>query len=192
MIQEILNNSFRFISSICNEPINITTKISGLCSSGSAVASTGTNYTQLIVTILLAFVAGSVALRQAKFNVISTARIRRIEEFRDVVSKLCSAANGIFLGFKNYDKSKEEKYYYDYQGHLSEYYILSNKLKLHLNMNNYNHQQMNTALEQLRVILGDDKLGQTTFVEISASLEIIVINSNAFLKKEWIKSKKFF
>lgn len=159
-------------------------------------------YTDLLkngLTILLVFIAGFFTLYQIKANIISSARIRWIEDLRDTLSKLYSVTLNIVNSFechiiasKYEDKVQSEKHYFDYTQNMATFNSLSNKARMQLNSKELEHKAIEEILEVIDKKIEGENIKLTTGNEIESYLREIVFQSKIIFKKEWDKSKKIF
>jgi hypothetical protein len=150
-------------------------------------------------TILIALIAGFIALYQMKLNIISSARIRWIEDLRDSLSKLYPAAIDTVVSAENYRNAKASnnqtdfnQYYSEYSVHISNFNILSNKIKMQLNSNEAEHKYIEDLIDKIDFKLDTKNIENITAQDIENDLKLIVSYSKKIFKKEWDKSKRIF
>jgi hypothetical protein len=152
-----------------------------------------------LITIVLALIAGFIALYQMKSNIISSARIRWIEQLRESLSNLYPNALNVFNAYEMHiiyqdraDAVQSNLFYGKYLQHLSDYNSLSAKIKMQLNSNEPEHKSIEDILDEV-----DEKINQAMTLSVSLEgvdndlLRILNHSKNIF-KLEWEKSKKIF
>lgn len=147
------------------------------------------------ITIVIALLAGMIALYQVKSNVISTARIKWMDDLRNNLSEVCDSAMDTSLNFSNHIDNEKENLYDDYEKYLlsySKFTIASSKTILLLDSENNIHSQIETLIEDIDVMLDDENIEETTQDELSTKLDEIIKLSKQVFKKEWKRSKKVF
>lgn len=144
------------------------------------------------VTIFIALVAGLVALYQVKSNIVSSARIKWIEELRHEISQLYNDTLGTILYWTNFQKAKKDEDYNRYDLAHSNFFILSNKIRMKLNFKEDNHLKLNTLLNEIELMLEPENIETTTQTDVEVKLKEIVDISRQIFKLEWDKSKKLF
>lgn len=151
------------------------------------------------LTILLALIAGLITLYQMKSNIISSSRIRWIEELKELLSKLYSETlkahnahrNCINAG-KTEEKEEFNAQYENYSNYLSNFNSISNKIKMHLNSNEPAHRNIENIIDRIDMKLSSDQILNFDQKNIENDLKEIVLNSKIIFKEEWDKSKKIF
>jgi len=113
------------------------------------------------VTILIALIAGLVALIQARYNTISSARIRWIEELRTSISKFyeCSLNTSMFLEIKTDNKKfiiEEEEQFKLYLKSHSDFYIVATKIRMYLNPQEELHRELEVYIQKVEDYLDPD------------------------------------
>jgi len=166
------------------------------CSTSSAAQSTILeSVLKNGITILIALVAGFIALLQVKSNVISIARIKWMDDLRNNLGEVCDSAMDTSLNFSNHMDNEKEDLYDDYGKYLlsySKFTIASSKTILLLDSESNIHSQIETLIEDIDVMLDDENIEETTQDEISTKLDEIIKLSKQVFKKEWKRSKKVF
>lgn len=151
------------------------------------------------LTIILALIAGFIALYQMKSNIIASARIHWIEDLRDSLSKLYPAALDTVISATNYrnakisiDKRESDKYYKEYCIHISNFNALSNKIIMQLNSNEPEHKILEDIIIIIDSKIDTANIDNITAQDIEGDLKLVVSYSKIIFKKEWDKSKKLF
>lgn len=153
------------------------------------------------VTILIALLAGIVALHQVKLNVVSAARIKWIEDLRDTLSQYCTKLDEISLAKANYfderkGKTKPEldsisrKFYDTYKVSSSEVLRLQSKIMLYLNSKNQQHKEIEEVLYQNSLLLHNTN--EYHLGKIRKNIEKLISISKDMFEIEWEKSKSIF
>lgn len=156
--------------------------------------SVGEKILENSLTIIIALMAGLVALYQVKSNIVSTARIKWIETLKEDISNLYNCAlSAVFFFTENINKNDNDLYHKYLEAH-SKFYILSNKIKMQLNITETKHNDLNTLLDEIDAMLdgGTGQLKNITQEQVEKKLRDIVIISRDIFKIEWEKSKKIF
>ncbi|MBA4241378.1 MAG: hypothetical protein C0448_11670 [Sphingobacteriaceae bacterium] len=151
------------------------------------------------VTIILALIAGILALYQMKANIISSARIRWIEDLRDTLSKLYPATLDILNSFENHklhsklnNPEKANESYLEYTKNMTTFNALSNKVRMQLNSNEPDHKAIENILDEIDTKIHQHNIFKITGEELEVYLKKIVVHSKVIFKEEWEKSKKIF
>ncbi len=149
------------------------------------------------VTIILALIAGFLALYQMKVNIISSARIRWIEDLRDTLSKLYPATLDILNSFENHklhskhnNTQKADESYLEYTKNMTTFNALSNKVRMQLNSNEPAHKAIENILDEIDSKIHQNNILKITGEELELYLKKIVVHSKVIFKEEWEKSKK--
>ncbi len=151
------------------------------------------------VTIIIALIAGFLALYQMKANIISSARIRWIEDLRDTLSKLYPATLDILNSFENHklqakhnNIEKANESYLEYTKNMTTFNALSNKVRMQLNSNEPDHKAIENILDEIDSKIHQDNIFNITGEELEMYLKKIVVHSKVIFKEEWEKSKKIY
>ena len=154
---------------------------------------------KIAVTIFLALIAGFLALYQMKANIISSSRIRWIEDLRDTLSKLYPVALNVKNAHENHKNAlrsnlnkNSDKHYDEYVKSMSDFNSLSNKIKMQLNSTKEDHKAIEDILDRIDCKLDLGNAEKTTMKEIEDDLKVIVSHSKKIFKTEWEKSKLIF
>jgi hypothetical protein len=153
------------------------------------------------VTILIALIAGMVALHQVKLNVISAARVKWVEDLRETLSLyVCEIeiATNARLDLIDERKGKSgkdledvlDKFYNPYLNASKEVQKLQSKILLYLDSENTQHKKIEELLHLNSILVhktpGDNR------DEIRRNITEIVKISKSIFKVEWKKSKGLF
>lgn len=204
MTYDFLIDKFSFLIQVCENTTcghhNFhTDKYQEIHRHINADNSFGADLLKNIITILIALFAGFLALYQMKANVISSSRIRWIEDLRDTLSKMYPVTLLSITYIRNIreahsagDKPRQDAAYNDYVKHLHEYNALSNKAKMLLNSDETEHKKIEDLLTKI-----DDNLHKLNIInandeEIEKDLKAIVGLAKTIFKNEWTKSKRIF
>lgn len=173
--------------------------------------SNSPDYSQLwtnSITIFLGLLAALIALYQIKSNVISSARIKWIQNLTDAISDYSaeiSKASTIISNMSirilesNEDGKKinqimdlYDSYYDDYFKSSIEIEKISNRIILHLNSEEGNHKKIENLLLKLSKEIHIKDFTKLNSEEIEKDLKEVIILSKLIFKEEWEKSKKIF
>ncbi|SNR72463.1 hypothetical protein [Flavobacterium sp. ov086] len=146
------------------------------------------------LTIIIALIAGLVALYQVKSNIVSTARIKWIETLKEDISNLYNYALSAVFFYSEYINETDNDIYLKYLEAHSKFYVLSNRIKMQLNIKETKHNDLNTILDEIDSMLdsSNKQLKNITQENVEEKLREIVIISRDIFKIEWEKSKKIF
>lgn len=152
------------------------------------------------VTIIIALIAGVIALYQVKSNIVSSSRIRWIENLRTSISEYyqASLATGLFL--ENWINLEPKPKADDDQRELlrnyldahSTYFIKSNNIRMFLNPNKLDHKEIENVMDKIDSFFNEKNVENINQEIIEVELKKIVLLSRKIFKKEWTKSKKIF
>lgn len=152
-----------------------------------------------LITIFLGLVAGFIALYQMKSNIISSARIRWIEDLRDSLSKFYPVCLDVIIWHSNFMHAKKtgtqeviDSNYAEYDRHQTTFNALSNKIKMQLNSKEDEHRKIEEIIDLIDSKITTENIQETDQLEVELLLKEIVILSKKIFKKEWDKSKKLF
>tara|TARA_B100000949_G_C13986060_1_gene327191 strand:+ start:133 stop:609 length:477 start_codon:yes stop_codon:yes gene_type:complete len=152
-------------------------------------------FNESIITILIAFIAGIVALYQVKSNVISSARIKWIEDLRLALCEYYDSAlrSTLYLedgeGFKKLGFS-DETTFTRLEEHHSRYHLNSNKIRMLLNPNEKQHADLIEIMDIIDQFYLQENVQQISQEKVEEKLKDIVEISRNIMKTEWDKSKK--
>lgn len=152
-----------------------------------------------VFTLFLALLAGSIALYQVKANVISTARIKWIEEFKNNIAEYLVAVNETIFSFKQYFEAPEtdplssqyfEKYFV--ADHKAQAYRI--KIKLNLNTKEELYTKISDQMFTIETLKGEliNSYDEEKYSILSASYTEMADLTYDALKIEWKKSKDMF
>lgn len=161
-------------------------------------------YTTLLtnfVTILIALLAGLVALYQVKSNIISDARIKWIESLREEISNYCmeienanNSKNTLFderKGKKGLElESIIDKFYEPYEKSNLKALKVQSKVFLYLNSEKPKHKEIEDLMNLNSLLLLD--IDNFNRLEIKSNVSKIVFISKEIFTEEWKKSKEIF
>lgn len=158
-----------------------------------------------IVTILIALIAGVVAIYQVKLNVISNSRIKWIENLRDTISHYNAEITNLSIQIGNFaaetkNLSEGSPQYKDfvkehYRNYLELVVVtdkLKNKILLYLNGKEEKHRKIEEHIHLISNKLHKSDVYHINFEEIEIHQKEIIKNSKEIFKKEWDKSKRLF
>lgn len=158
------------------------------------------------LTIILALLAAFVALHQVKSNVISTSRIRWIEEFKKTISEYDNSVLQMIFNYGMYrkylmktddKKIKHEKYYDEYVKFHYLIYTHEANISLNLNLEEKMYRDINFAILAVRNEINRiDKENDIDTDQLYRGTTLLLRDlrkvSQLALKKEWKKSKNMF
>lgn len=156
------------------------------------------------ITVLLALLAAFVALQQVKSNVISSSRIKWIEEFKNDISEYTTAVRqlihnyGLHIKYRNENedpKIKNYKYYDEYIKYHYKASIHESNLRMNLNLDEQKYKEIKITLNKITVCIDDldPKLDiDEHYRETALLLNQLRHQSQIALKIEWEKSQKMF
>ncbi|MCG9791026.1 hypothetical protein [Flavobacterium algicola] len=149
-------------------------------------------------TVFLALIGGLIALYQVKANVISSARIKWIEEFKTNIAEYTSMTNEVIFSFREHFESKDldhrSLYHQKYMDVSHKVAIVRGKIYLNLNLDEKPYKSIcniMTNIEKLTLHTNLENICQEeNYDEISDLFNDL--NSATFkaMKIEWEKSKK--
>jgi len=151
-------------------------------------------------TIVIALIAGIIALYQVKSNIVSSSRIRWIENLRISISEYyqASLATGLFLeNWMNLDENTEvnddeRELRRNYLDAHSTYFIKSNNIRMFLNPNKSDHKEIENIMDKIDTFFEEKNVRDINQALIENELKKIVVLSRKIFKEEWRKSKKIF
>jgi hypothetical protein len=156
------------------------------------------------LTILLALIAGLIALYQVKSNVISSARITWIENLRLTLSEYCVVVIDtatlkekyqILIDNKEKEKKFDEKFEElksDVFNNNSKMHKLGKKALLYLNSSNPNHKEIETSINEIFKHLNEKEIKNINIKLLEEKTDIIISTSKQVFREEWKKSKRLF
>ncbi len=156
-----------------------------------------------LITIILALIASLIALYQVKSNIISSSRIKWIENLRnDISSYTTEIANCSMILERQIAESKgksEEEmyniaklYYDDYTESHMKSDVLAQRIFLYLNSEEEDHKKIEELINKISLQLHRDDLNKLDGDLIDQQIEKIIQISKRIIKVEWEKSKKIF
>ena len=170
-------------------------KVQQVASSGGSKSSILDYVLKNGITIVLALIAGMIALYQVKSNVISTARIKWMENLRISLSELCDCAAKTYVNNSNFKKGEKGDKYNDYDKYLesySKFNIQWSKVKLLLDSNNTYHSKIESLLDKVSSMLNVTNIDTTKQRDLTDVLSELIKLSKLVFREEWKRSKKVF
>lgn len=144
----------------------------------------------------LALLAGLIALYQVKANVISSARIKWIEEFKTNVSEFIAFSNECLFAYDLHAKKGEDnetEYFNKYYEATVKAHIFENKIRINLNLNEVLHNAIDEDLDRIKEIMMHETKGLKEKEElVSQEFNRLATHTSQMIKLEWEKSKKMF
>jgi len=155
------------------------------------------------ITILLALIAGMIALYQVKLNIFSKARLTWIESLRETISLYCmEVANFSVKKINLFDERKKiknkdadmdiflDKYYIPYELSASKVDKLQTKVLLYLDSNNKEQKKIEDLILHNIVLLHDRE--NDNHEQINNNIHQIITHSKSIFNKEWNKAKNIY
>ena len=156
------------------------------------------------ITVLLALLAAFIALHQVKSNVISSSRIKWIEEFKNDISEHSTAVRqmiynyGMHLKYRDENEDPNTKNYRYYDEYIKCHYkaaIHESNLRMNLNLDEDMFIEIKKTLDKITLKIDNfnSKLDtDQTYRETAILLNRLRDLSQKALKIEWKKSRKMF
>ena len=155
------------------------------------------------ITILIALFASIIALRQVKANIISSYRIKWIENLRELLSSYCLEIKNcgiIIQNSKSSCKGKREKEFDDeiskqYSVYLKstlDLYKLGYKIELYLNSKEPSHKNVENLINKISLKLLTTNFINLNYDELENDLIEIIKISKTIFQEELKKSKSIF
>ncbi len=91
-----------------------------------------------------------------------------------------------------YNEDEKDELYNKYDSAHSNFFILSNRIKMKLNVEEDLHLEIEKLIDQIELMLDPDSENRYTQDDIEKILKIIVNKSREVFKIEWRKSKRIF
>jgi hypothetical protein len=156
------------------------------------------------ITVLLGLLAAFVALQQVKSNVISSSRIKWIEEFKNDISEHSTAVRQLVHSYGMHIKYRDEnedpkiknyKYYDEYIQYHYKASIHESNLRMNLNLDEEMYKGIKKTLDIVTKQI--DNINPKLDIDKHYTETAILLNklrnqSQAALKIEWKKSQKMF
>ncbi len=154
-----------------------------------------------IITIILALIAALIALYQVKMNIVTSSRIKWIENIRESIGHFCSEVSiaslalvnlrGEALRVKDDEMEKVmDQYYPQYLDASIKADRIGKIIKLHLNLEEEEHKNLDVLVSKIIDNMEEKKLADIDLNELDVDLNELVRISKIILKKEWDRSKK--
>lgn len=168
------------------------------------VSTTSANESSLlsnVLTILLALLAGLIALYQVKSNTIANSRISWIENLRISISDYCVETLDSITLLKNaihqrqrLDSSHQAfiTAYNNYFECSSKAEKLAYKCKLLLNSKEETHNQILELIEKNQLLLDVKDVDLIEIDLVRKDIDEIIVLAKLVFKEEWGKSKRIF
>ncbi len=151
------------------------------------------------VTILIALIAGLIALHQVKLNIISSARIKWIEDLREILSLYCSELENCSKAKLDFEDeliknrgsaSVREKYFQPYTISSNEVLKLQSKSFLYLNSKDPKQKEIEELMRKNSLLLHD--IHKNHRDEIFENIQKIISLAKEVFAVELVKSKSLF
>lgn len=169
---------------------------------------------KVVTNIIIALIAGTVALLQVKGNIISSARIKWIEDLRETISSYITGIVPSMLYLENMKLKREklvedgidptenddfkENYYKPYTEHVKKQEKLQYKIILYLNTKNKDQNQLESIFAKINNLLAKNLnnshgMSEEQFQNTVDELTLQLINfSRDIFNKEYKKSKRIW
>lgn len=155
------------------------------------------------ITIVLALIAGLIALYQVKANIISGARMTWVNQLRDTISAYCMKTESCAILIQNMVDECEGKsgteitaiikrHYEGYSAACSESGILANKILLYLDPGNKKHKQIEALVNGISEHLHKKKATELNRDKIEADLSALIRISKKIFMEETRKASRLF
>ncbi|PHR47036.1 MAG: hypothetical protein COA32_08930 [Fluviicola sp.] len=147
------------------------------------------------ITILIALLAGFIALLQVKSNIISSARIKWLETLRVDLSELYSSSLNTVHYFQRANENTgdiKNEANVKYENNHSRCNILVHKIIMNLNPKEREHKKLIDLVNKIDEIIDSDSIENSSQTELEKILKEIVTQSRLVFKPEWDKSKRLF
>jgi hypothetical protein len=150
--------------------------------------------------IFLALSGGLIALYQVKANVISSARIKWIEDFKTNIAEYSSTTNSSIFNFREYaDKRNGDArrtYHQQYMNDVQKIMSIKGKILMNLNRNENSYEKIYQIVNRIEVLTAHDNLDSIcqldNYLELESQFDLLNIATNEAMKFEWEKAKKMF
>jgi len=166
------------------------------CTTTSAVQSTILDYViKNGITLVIALIAGTLALFQVKSNVIATARIKRMEELRANLSGLNNSTLDTILHYTNAKNTTGQNrldHYSKYSKCHSKYNYLSSIIKMQLDSSKANHVQIENLIDEIDSMISPNNINNYQAASFNDKLNKIVKIAKQIFKEEWKCSKRIW
>lgn len=176
------------------------------------------NWTVLI-PIIVVIIGGIITLYQVRSNTISSARIKWIENFNDIISEYCVYAEKTIIQIGNinekykinkeykeaktsFNSNSDEKVfkseylqdYHEYLEYISKALEYLNKIRIYLKMKDNRHKEIDDLLleNKAKTSLCFKNFSENEEKRIKDNIEKIAIISREIVNGEWKKSKSYF
>lgn len=157
------------------------------------------------ITILLALIAGFIALYQVKSNIISSSRIKWIDNLRIAISNYSTEIvncayivinSPLQLDYITDPKEREsyaEESYNRYINSSNKADIFANQIKLYLNSKEEKHQKIEELINEIGIYIhNQEDVSKIEKEVVYEYVDEIIQLSKIIFKEEWEKSKKIF
>jgi hypothetical protein len=150
--------------------------------------------------VFLALIGGLIALFQVKANVISTARIKWIEEFKTNIAEYSAISNEMIFSYREHNESKDKDranlYYQKYMECIHKSMIVRGKIYMNLNLKKPLYKEISEIVKRIEVLNDHKNLEfickEENYPKISSEFDTLNLVTHQAMKVEWDKSKKMF
>lgn len=157
------------------------------------------NITSSLIPIIIALIAGLIALWQVKNNYYSKASLKWIDEVRNLLSNYLTEIFNIQVHFQNWQDEKKQspptkktdQLYQDYLISHTKCNILNKKLQLYFDHERKENFQILNILNNLDDAIDEENIADNKYNLREASKELIKL-TNKILFTQWKKSKNIF
>jgi hypothetical protein len=184
---------------VCNDSLKLTNHVIKIINE----SGDNSHFTTNIITIVLALIAGLIALYQVKSNIISSSRIAWIENLREAISTYVAEVSECSVIIANMHSTLKGKTGEDFEKTLNIHYPkysdsskaidkFGSKVLLYLNPQEESHKRIEDLIEGISDHLHKKKMAELDRDKIDTDLKKIITISKEIFKKEWTKSKGLF
>ena len=158
------------------------------------------NILKACFTVFLALMGGFVALCQVKANVISSARIKWIEEFKIDIAEYSATTHSVIFNYNEYidaeDKDRRKFYHQKYMEDVNQSVSLKSKIIMNLNRKEPYYEkiyQIITRIEALTEYVNlKDIADEKNYHIIEKEFNDLNFVTHQVMKLEWEKAKRMF
>lgn len=143
-------------------------------------------------SLILAFIAGCVALIQVKSNVIASSRIKWNDELKKTLSEYYTEVINTAYYFSSFLETKNNDEHKLYLAALTRYNALGNNIRMQLNSFEDEHRRIELILDKIDKVFDNLDNKMIDISNIENELREIVSLSKIIFKKEWKKAKKWY
>lgn len=151
-------------------------------------------------TVFLALMGGVIALYQVKANVISSARIKWIEEFKKDVSEYTATTHAVIFSYIEYidaeDTDRKKAYHKKYMEEVTKSVAIRNRILMNLNRKEQYYERIYQIINKIEELTEYKNLefiaDEKNYNIIEKEFNNLSTVTNQVMKQEWEKAKKLF